>query len=71
MAMTEHVPHEDDEPDWVAIAQAEGVLSARERISVTEAATALRTRARARGVSVDKFARDLVRPMRSAPSDRA
>jgi hypothetical protein len=60
--MTEqHVPHEDDEPDWVVIAQAEGILAARDHIGVTEAAIAMRTHALALGVSTDQLAQDLVR----------
>jgi AmiR/NasT family two-component response regulator len=63
--MAEHVPHGDDEPDWIVIAQAEGVLSARDHIGILEAATALRTKAEALGVPIDQFAQDLVRPLRS------
>lgn len=63
--MAAHGSHEDDEPDWVVIAQAEGILAARDHVSITEAAAALPVRARALGVSIDRFARDLVRSRRS------
>jgi hypothetical protein len=64
-AMVEHVPQKDDEPTWVVVAQAEGILAARDHVSITEAAAALPVRARALGVSIDRFARDLVRSRRS------
>jgi hypothetical protein len=48
--MAEHVPHEDDE-DWVVIALPEGILSARDHISITQAASVLRSRVRARGAN--------------------
>jgi hypothetical protein len=69
--MAEHVRHEDDEPDWIVIAQAEGILSARNHIDILEAATALRTKAEALGVPIDQFAHDLVRPKRSGSSGDA
>jgi AmiR/NasT family two-component response regulator len=71
MAMAEDVPHEDDEPDWVAIAQAEGMLSAREHVTVREASIALRARALAIGVPVDELARDLVRSARPGSTEDA
>ena len=42
--MVAHVRHEDDEPTSVVVAQAKGVLSARDHVSVGEAAAALRNR---------------------------
>ena len=59
--MAEHVPHEDDEIDWVVVAQADGILPARDHISITQAATALRSRARALGVPIDQVAKERYR----------
>ena len=69
--MAEHVPHADGEPDWVVILQAEGILSARNHSSITEAALALRTHALALGVSIDQLAQDLVRAMPHESSNDA
>lgn len=63
--MTEHRQHQDDdELDWVLIAQAEGIVSARDRISITRAAAALRARARTLDMPIDQLAKDLVRSLR-------
>lgn len=63
--MAEHRQHQvDDEPDWVLIAQAEGIVSARDRISITEAAAALRDRAQTLDMAIDQLAKDLVRSLR-------
>lgn len=67
--MTESVPHEEAQLDWTLIAQAEGVLSARERVSITEAAEMLRDRAQALGMPVEHVARELVDSTRS-PDER-
>jgi hypothetical protein len=67
--MAAHGSHEDDEPDWVVIAQAEGILAARDGTDVAAAAAALRDRARTLGVPVDQLARDLVRSRRSASGE--
>lgn len=40
--MTEHVPHEADQPAWVAVAQAKGVLSARDGTGFAESSRTLR-----------------------------
>jgi AmiR/NasT family two-component response regulator len=69
--MAEHVRDVDDEPGWVVIAQAEGLLSARDHITVREASIALRTRALAIGVPVDQLAQDLVRSRRFGSNDDA
>lgn len=61
---------QDDQPDWVVIAQAEGVLSARDRVSITEAAGRLRIMARALGKPVDRVARDVMRPLRARSGAR-
>jgi AmiR/NasT family two-component response regulator len=69
--MTEYVPHADDEPDWVVIAQAEGIVAARDHTGITEAAIALRTRARTLGVPIEQLAQDLVRARRHGSSNDA
>lgn len=70
--MIERVPDDEDlEFDWVMIAQAEGLLSVQERVTISEAADTLRSRARAVGVPVDHMARDLVAAAKSRASDRA
>ena len=63
--MAEREPYEKNPLDWVVIAQAEGVVSARERVGITEAAELLRGRARARGLSIEHVARDLMDSMQS------
>ncbi len=63
--MAERVRHELDEPEWVVVAQAEGILSARDHIDILEAAVALRTRAAASGTPIEEVARELVRSRRS------
>lgn len=69
--MTEHVPYDDYEPDWVVIAQAEGILAARHHTGITEAAIALRTSARLLGVPIEHLAQDLVRARRHGSSNDA
>ena len=58
--MTVYALDEDTDPDWVVIAQAEGILSARHCLTITEATAALRDDARALGVPLDRLAEDLV-----------
>jgi hypothetical protein len=58
--MTAYALDEAAEPDWVVIAQAEGILSARHRLTIAEATAALRDDARALGVPLDRLAEDLV-----------
>ena len=65
--MAEREPYEQNQLDWIVIAQAQGVVSARERVDITEAAELLRGRARARGLSIEHVARDLMDSMQSRP----
>lgn len=68
--MTDRIPdHEDHEFNWVVIAQAEGLLSVQEQVTITEAADTLRNRARALGVPVEHVARDLVAAAQSRAND--
>jgi hypothetical protein len=52
---------QDAEPDWVVVAQAEGILSARHHFGIAEATARLRAEAFAVGVSIEELAEDLVR----------
>lgn len=58
--MAERVAHGTDQFDRTVIAQAEGVLSAREHVDIAVAAETLRGRALARGVSIEQVAREVV-----------
>ena len=58
--MTAYVQDQDTDPDWVVIAQAEGILAARHRISIADAVATLRTEADALRVPVGLLAEDLV-----------
>ena len=52
---------QDVGPDWVLIAQAEGILSARYGLDIAEATDWLRTEAAVLGVGIDDLAEGLVR----------
>lgn len=52
---------QDVGPDWVVIAQAEGILSARYGFDIAEATDWLRTEAAVLGVAIDDLAEGLVR----------
>jgi hypothetical protein len=58
--MTAYVQDQDTDPDWVVIAQAEGILAARHRISIADAVATLRTEADALRMPVGLLAEDLV-----------
>jgi hypothetical protein len=58
--MTAYVQDQDTDPDWAVIAQAEGILAARHRVSIAHAVATLRTEADALRVPVGRLAEDLV-----------
>jgi hypothetical protein len=58
--MTAYVQDQDTDPDWVVIAQAEGILAARHRIGIADAVATLRTEADALRMPVGLLAEDLV-----------
>jgi hypothetical protein len=58
--MTAYVQDQDTDPDWVVIAQAEGILAARHRVSIADAVATLRTEADALRLPVGRLAEDLV-----------
>ena len=58
--MTAYAQDQHLEPDWVVIAQAEGILSARYRIDIAEATDWLRTEAAVLGTGIEELAGDLV-----------
>jgi hypothetical protein len=66
--MTAHAQDQYTEPDWVVIAQAEGILSARHHLGIADAIVWLRSEALAFGVPVEQLAEDLVRS--AGPADR-
>ena len=59
--MTAYARDQHLELDWVVIAQAEGVLSARHDIDIAEATARLRTESAVLGTGIEELAEDLVR----------
>ena len=59
-AMTSYAQDREVESEWVVIAQAEGILSARHRLPIADATAVLRDDAHARGVPILRLAEDLV-----------